>query len=218
MFRLASRIFVSLGASVLAASAIASGAPVGIVGDAKQGADKAAVCAACHAVDGNSTIPENPKLAGQHALYTAHQLALFKNGGRENAVMLGFASALSEQDMADIGAYFQAQKSSPAVADPELAPKGQALYRGGDPARGIPACMACHGPAGEGMPGPSYPALAGQHNEYTESMLKRFREGAVFGDPKVNPNAAVMAHVAKALTDQEIQALASYLEGQYRPD
>lgn len=203
---------------VFGASCYAISPTAALKGDAKAGEEKAAVCAACHAADGNSTIPENPKLAGQHAQYTAHHLHMFKSGERENAVMLGFASLLSEQDMIDIGAYFQTKQGTSDVADPELAPKGQALYRGGDPARGIPACLACHGPAGHGVPGPSYPALVGQHNEYTESMLKRFREGQVFGNPKTNLNAAVMAGVAKNLSDADIQALAAYIEGMYEPN
>lgn len=195
-----------------AADAHGHAAPAG--GDAKAGELKAAACAACHSVDGNSIDPQYPKIAGQHELYTARQLALFKSGQRENPVMLGFAAALSEQDMRDIGAYFATQKAKADVVDPEQAVVGQALYRGGDAKRGIPACTACHGPAGGGVPGPSYPALAGQHSEYTEVQLKRFREGTVYGSAE-NINAGVMAGVAKQLTDAEIAAVAAYIEGLY---
>lgn len=197
-----------------AAAEPATTGTVATAGDAKQGELKAAACAACHSVDGNSTNALYPKIAGQHELYIARQLALYKSGERQDPVMLGFASALSEQDMRDIGAYFAAQKVKADVVDPELAVQGQALYRGGDARRGIPACTACHGPSGAGIPGPSYPALAGQHSEYTEGALKKFRDGAVYGNPE-NINAGVMAGVAKGLTDADIAALAAYVEGLY---
>lgn len=187
---------------------------VATAGDAKAGELKAAACAACHSVDGNSSDALYPKIAGQHELYIARQLALYKSGERENPVMMGFAAGLSAQDMRDIGAYFAAQKAKADVVDPEQAVVGQALYRGGDAVRGIPACTACHGPAGAGVPGPSYPALAGQHSEYTITQLQRFREGAVYGSSE-NINAAVMAGVAKQLTDAEIAAVAAYIEGLY---
>lgn len=197
-----------------AAPPAATETAVASAGDAKAGELKAAACAACHSVDGNSTDALYPKIAGQHELYIARQLALYKSGERENPVMMGFAAGLSAQDMRDIGAYFAMQKAKPDVVDPEQAVLGQALYRGGDAHRGIPACTACHGPAGGGVPGPSYPALAGQHSEYTIAQLQRFREGAVYGSPE-NINASVMAGVAKQLTDTEIAALAAYIEGLY---
>lgn len=183
-------------------------------GDAKAGELKAAACAACHSVDGNSNNPIYPKIAGQHGQYIARQLALYKSGERQDPVMMGFAATLSEQDMRDIGAYFQAQKPKPDVVDPELAVVGQALYRGGDAKRGIPACTACHGPSGHGMPGPAYPALAGQHSEYTDLQLKRFRDGTVYGSTE-NINAAIMSGVSKNLTDADIAAVAAYIKGLY---
>lgn len=186
-----------------------------VVGDAAAGEAKAAACAACHSVDGNSTDPQYPKIAGQHERYIAHQLALFKTNQRENAVMLGFSIGLSEQDMADLGAYFAKGKMQPDVVDPEQAAVGEKLYRGGDLARQIPACTACHGPDGAGNPGPAYPALAGQHAAYTELQLQRFREGAVYGDATANLNAGVMAEVAAKLSDEEIAALAAYLQALY---
>jgi len=143
-------------------------------GTAATGATKAAVCAACHGADGNSADPQYPKLAGQHENYIARHLMLFKSGERSNPIMLGFASMLSPQDMRDIGAHFAAQTSRPGVADDSVIAEGphagkkfyqvgEALYRGGDTARGIPACLACHGPDGVGNPGPAYPRIAGQH-------------------------------------------------------
>lgn len=193
-------------------------------GDVAAGAGKAAVCAACHSVDGNSTDPQYPKLAGQHERYIARQLALYKSGERENAIMLGFAAALGPQDMRDIGAYFATQKASSGMADDSLIADGpnagmrfyevgQELYLHGNAERGIPACAACHGPAGSGNPGPSYPHLLGQHATYTATALKAFRDGAVWGNGD-NANAVMMG-VAKYLTDQEINSLASYIEGMY---
>lgn len=195
-------------------------------GDAERGAAKAAVCAACHGMDGNAVDPLYPKLAGQHERYTARHLALFKTGERENAIMMGFAAPLSPQDMRDLGAYFAGQTALPGLADETVVADGpaagmkfyeigQRIYRGGDAERGLPACLACHGPAGAGNPGPAYPALGGQHARYTADMLTRYRDGAVYGD---GPQAGVMAGVAKTLTDQEIQALATYIEGLHAAD
>ena len=196
-------------------------------GDAKAGATKAAACAACHGVDGNASDPQYPKLAGQHERYIARQLALYKSGERNNPIMLGFAAPLSPQDMRDIGAHFAAQKPLPGIADetpiaegPNQGKKfyqvGERLWRGGDEARGIPACLACHGPAGHGNPGPAYPAIAGQHANYTATQLTAYRAGQVLGNG-TNANA-VMAGVSKYLTDEEIQALATYVQGLHAPD
>jgi cytochrome c553 len=191
-------------------------------GDAATGEGKAAVCAACHSADGNSSDPQYPKLAGQHERYIARQLALYKSGERNNPIMLGFAATLSPQDMRDIGAYFATKSVVPGMADdsvikdgPSAGKKfyqvGEALYRGGDAERGVPACLGCHGPSGRGNPGPSYPAIAGQHSGYTTAQLTAFRDGTVYGrDANAN---AIMAGVAKYLTDEEIGALASYIEG-----
>ena len=191
-------------------------------GDAKAGASKAAACAACHGVDGNSADPQYPKIAGQHERYTARHLALFKSGERNNPIMLGFAAPLTPQDMRDIGAHFAAQAALPGTADETLIAQGpnqgkkfyqvgERLWRGGDAARGIPACAACHGPDGRGNPGPAYPSLAGQHAGYTAAQLTAYRAGTVLG--KGQQANAVMAGVAKALTDEEIQALATYAQG-----
>jgi len=190
-------------------------------GDAAAGATKAAACAACHGADGNSATPLYPKLAGQHESYIARQLSLYKSGGRDNAIMLGFASALSAQDMRDIGAYFATQKVVPGTADDSLVASGpnqgrkfyqvgQKLFRAGSPTQGIPACQACHGPTGTGVPGP-YPAIGGQHADYISLQLTAFRAGAVWGKDK-NANA-VMAGVAANLSDEDIQGLATYVEG-----
>jgi len=191
-------------------------------GDAQAGATKAAACAACHGADGNSSDPQYPKLAGQAERYIARQLALYKTGERQNPIMMGFAAPLSPQDMRDIGAHFASQKVVPGVADEtaiaagayqgrKFYEVGEQLWRSGDAARGLPACMACHGPTGHGNPGPPYPAIAGQHAGYTRKQLEAFRAGTVYGQ---GPNAnSVMAGVAKYLTDEEIGSLATYIEG-----
>ena len=199
--------------ALLALAALAAGAPAfALDGDAEAGQTKAAVCGACHGVDGNSTDPQYPKIAGQHASYIADQLDKYKSQQRMNPIMLGFAMPLSEQDMADLGAYFASQAVKPDIADEALLEKGQTLYRNGDAKRGIPACMACHGPAGRGMPFVNYPSLSHQHAQYTTDMLKRFRNGEVHG-PADDPKAQIMAQVAKQLTDEEITAVASYVQG-----
>ena len=191
-------------------------------GDAAAGESKAAVCAACHSADGNSSDPQYPKLAGQHERYIARHLALYKSGERNNPIMLGFAATLSPQDMRDLGAFFAAKPVVAGMADdsviqdgPNAGKKfyqvGEALYRGGDAERGITACIGCHGPSGRGNPGPPYPAIGGQHAQYTKAQLAAFRSGTVHGTGN-NANA-VMAGVAKYLTDEEIGALASYIEG-----
>jgi len=194
-------------------------------GDAKAGATKAGACAACHGLDGNSADPQYPRIAGQPERYVAHQLALFKSGERATgmaAVMQPFAAALSAQDMRDLGAYFATQKAGAGVADDtaiaEGANKGmkfyevgERLFRSGDAARGIPACMACHGPNGAGNPGPAYPAVAGQQAAYVARRLQEYRAGTTTErDPKL---FSIMAAVTKPLTDEEIQSLASYVQG-----
>lgn len=206
-------------AAVEAAPAPAAAPAVVGPGDPAAGQTKAMVCAACHGMDGNSIDPQYPKLAAQHERYTARQLALFKGGERVNAIMVAFAVGLQPQDMRDIGAWYATQKASVGVASDELIPgreetfkaRGQRLYRGGDPVRGIPACMACHGPAGNGNPGSAYPHLAGQHTNYTKAKLIAFRGGEIWGR---GPNAnQTMSMIAANLDDDDIEALSSYIEG-----
>ena len=184
-------------------------------GDATAGQAKAAVCGACHGVDGNSTDGQYPKLAGQHEMYIAHQLHNFKSGSRQNPVMLGMAAPLSDQEMHDIGAYFASKRSLPGVADQALVEQGQKLYRQGDPARGIPACMACHGIDGRGNPGAMYPQLTSQHAQYIEAKLKDFHDGVTWG---TEAHAQIMPLIAKKLDPQDISALATYIEGLHVAD
>ncbi|MGO4552233.1 cytochrome c [Lysobacter sp. 2RAF19] len=197
-------------------------------GDVKRGDQKAGTCAACHGLDGNPTDPQYPRLAGMPERYIAHQLELFKSGQRTSgmaAVMKPFADALTAQDMRDLGAHFAVQKAGAGVADdtaiatgPNAGMKfyevGERLFRQGDLARGIPACMSCHGPAGGGNPGPAYPALAGQQSAYAQRRLEEYRAGTT---TQTDPHLFnIMASVAKPLTDEEIQSLASYVQGLHK--
>ena len=177
-------------------------------GDAEAGKTKSAACAGCHGMDGNSLVPTFPKLAGQGAKYTAKQLADFKaNETRKNEIMLGMAAALSEEDMADIGAFYASQKlAGPAPADESKLELGRQIYKGGDLTTGIPACQACHGPKGTGVPGSGYPQVGGQYVDYTLAQLKAFREGA-----RANDDKELMRSIIKDMTDEQLEAVANYI-------
>ena len=164
------------------------------------------VCIACHGADGNSAIPANPKLAQQHPEYLVKQLQEYKSGKRENAIMKGFASALSDDDMHNIAFWLASQKGAPGFAtDKATVALGERIYRGGIPDRQIAACAACHSPNGAGLP-VQYPRLSGQHAEYTATQLNHFRSGA-------RANNAAMTSVAAKLNDREIQAVSDYIAG-----
>lgn len=181
-----------------------------VYGDAEAGAGKAGVCAACHGADGNSADKQYPKIAGQNEAYIARQLSLFKSGTRANPIMMGFASTLSPQDMHDIGAYFSTKTSLPGVADDQFVARATSLYRGGDAKLGVPACMACHGPDGRGMAGAGYPQLAGQWSGYVATTLKAWKDGTTWG---TDAHAAIMPTIVSQLSEADIAALASYVEG-----
>lgn len=185
--------------------------PVFAAGDANAGQAKSAICAACHGADGNSVVPNWPKIAGQHASYLERQLGLIKGGSRPVPEMAGIVIGLSDQDMADISAYFAAQTSKAGLSDESLRATGEQLYRAGNAATDVPACMACHGPAGGGNPLAAYPAVAGQHSAYTEKMLKGFRAGSLWGED--DANSKIMTEVSLRLTDDEIKAVANYMQG-----
>jgi cytochrome c553 len=179
-------------------------------GDATAGASKAPVCFACHGPGGNGAInPEWPKLAGQHSSYIAEQLGEFKTAKRKNPVMLGQASALSDEDMHNLGAYFAAQKAVPGVASKDAVAIAEPLYRAGDAARGIPACAACHGPTGAGNAAAQFPRISGQNSGYAANQLKSYKSGERGAAGK----GQIMATIAAKLSDQEIQALSSYVSG-----
>ncbi len=179
-------------------------------GDASAGQANAAVCGACHGLDGNSSDAQYPKLAGQSEQYIVRQLTDFKSGKRQNPIMMGMASPLSTQEMHDIGAYFASQKSRPGVADQALVELGQELFRQGDRTRDVPACMACHSIDGRGNPGAMYPQLAGQHAQYIEATLKAWHDGNSWGS---DAHSQIMPTIAKKLDANDIAALASYIEG-----
>jgi cytochrome c553 len=214
-FRFVIALSALLGAGSLAAQTAAPAASAALKpGDATAGQAKTATCAACHGMDGNSADAQYPKLAGQHASYIARELELFKSGKRPNPIMLGFAAPLSAQDMRDIGAYFASKTSLPGVADAKLVPLGETYYRSGNAHDGVPACMACHGPDGRGNPGAEYPQLAGQHADYVAARLKAYRDGSAGGDE----HAKIMEAIARNLTDEQIGALSSYVEGLHAVD
>ena len=184
-------------------------APAQAGGDAEAGKTKSATCAACHGADGNSVNPEWPKLAGQHEGYLVLQMLYFSDGERDNATMKGMAANLSDVDRADLGAYFASQKVTPGKADPALVELGEQIYRGGNSESGVAPCMGCHGPKGSGNPAANYPALHGQHAKYTENQLHGFAEGN-----RINENSIKMMQlIASRMTNKEIRAVASYIQG-----
>ena len=193
------------------ASGAAKAAPQG---DAARGqAIVSTVCVACHGPDGNSPLAANPKLAGQHPEYLLKQMKNFKSADgkppeRVNAIMNGMIAAYDEGQMRDLAAYFAAQTRKDETAkNRETIELGQKLYRGGDQAKGLPACAGCHGPTGAGMPA-QYPRIGGQFAEYTEAQLKGFRDGARANDPN-----KMMRMVAIKMTDVEIKAVSDYIAG-----
>lgn len=171
------------------------------------------ICVACHAADGNSIAAANPKIAGQFPEYLNKQLVDFKAQGgkkpaRESAIMAGIVANLSEADMKSLSAFYAAQKLRPSAAtDKKLASVGEKLWRGGNPATGVPACSGCHGPAGAGIPS-QYPRIAGQFADYVAAQLKAFKDGARANDPN-----GMMRGVAARMTDQEMRAVAEYAAG-----
>jgi cytochrome c553 len=182
-------------------------------GNAEQGKTKSAVCAGCHGADGNSGLnPLWPKLAGQHPQYIEKQLKDIKKGEkRTDPLMSPMAQPLSEQDMADLAAYFSSQTKKIGTADPKLVKQGEQIYRAGNADTGVVACMACHGPTGAGNPLALFPALNGQNAAYVEKALKDFRAGN-----RTNDNAGMMQGVVARMTDDEIAAVAQYIQGLHR--
>ncbi|MEW6678176.1 MAG: c-type cytochrome [Pseudomonadota bacterium] len=166
------------------------------------------VCAACHSADGNSTNPIYPSLAGQHPEYIAKQLTEFRSGARRNATMAPNAAKLSDDDILNLAAHYSAQPPKTRQAkDAELAAEGRKLFMGGNQGSGVPACSACHGPAGAGIP-VQFPRLANQHSKYVLSQLKNFRSG-----DRANDGGKMMQVIARKMTDQEMKAVAEYISG-----
>jgi cytochrome c553 len=184
-------------------------APVQAAGDpAKAQTIVNQVCAACHGVDGNSLLPANPSLAGQHADYLYKQLVEFKAGARANAIMAGMVANLSSDDMRNLAAYYSSQTPRQmGASDKDAAEQGRKLYRGGDASNGTAACAGCHSPDGTGIPA-QFPRLANQHPDYVIAQLKAFRAGERANDPN-----QMMRSTAAKLSDKDIAALAQYVSG-----
>ena len=207
---------MKLLASLLMAATLAASSLSAVAAEEKPAAAKpdlvkgeaayAAVCAACHGADGNSAVPIQPKLAHQHPEYLVKQLEEFKSGKRKNAVMQGFATTLTAEDMRNISFWAASQKLKPGFAkDKTLVSLGERIYRGGIADRQIPACAACHSPNGSGIP-VQFPRLGGQHADYTAAQLVAFRDG-------VRTNNVHMTGVAAKLNDREIKAVSDYIAG-----
>lgn|SRR5690554_227396 len=178
-------------------------------GNPEAGQSKAGMCVACHSADGNSLVPNFPKLAGQGAPYLLKQMKDIKAGERVVPEMIGMLDAFNEQDLQDLAAYFASQKGTTGAANADLVELGEALYRGGNLAKGIPACTSCHMPSGEGNAPAGYPKLSGQHPTYTEAQLKKFRSGERTNDGE----SRMMRDIAAKLSDAEITAVSSYIFG-----
>jgi cytochrome c553 len=216
MTRFSLKLMLSAAALALVAHANASdmAKPAAYQGSAAKGKEIAmTVCIACHGPDGNSPTAANPKLAGQHAGYLFKQMKNFKAGAdgrpeRVNAIMNGMIAPYSEEQMKDLAAYFSSQKQNGGEAkNRESLELGKKLYRAGDASKGLPACAACHGPTGSGLP-VQYPRIAGQFQEYTETQLKAFRNSERANDPN-----KMMQMVAIKMTDAEVRAVADYIAG-----
>ena len=179
-------------------------------GNPEAGQPLSAVCGACHGADGNSLAPTWPKLAGQSQQYLLKQMHDIKDGNRNVAQMAGLLTNLSDQNLEDIAAYFASQSTVVGQADPALVEAGKNLYRDGNPKTGVPACMACHGPAGQGLNSAAFPKLGGQHADYTASQLTMFQSGE-----RNNDAAKIMQNIAFKMNNKEIEAVSSYIQGLY---
>jgi cytochrome c553 len=195
----------------LAAFAAEAAKDLFVKGDAANGATKAAVCGACHGPTGNGSAPIYPKLAGQSSKYIYEQLVAFKAGTRNNPIMMPQAANQSDQDMRDVAAHFASLKLTPGLASKDAVAVAGKLYRAGAADRGIPACGSCHGPVGAGNPAAGYPRIGGQNAQYVAASLQRLHGYAVESLPE--GNVKMMAAIAAKLSDKEIEALASYLNG-----
>jgi cytochrome c553 len=179
-------------------------------GDAEAGKNKALTCTACHGAAGNSANPLWPNIAGQHARYVETQLIAFKSGGRVDPLMSSQSMLLADEDMADLAVYFESLPgAAQSIANPDLLARGEALYRGGNADKGIPACIGCHGPTGRGNAAAVYPSVQGQHAAYTAKQLQDYAAGA----RKTGGKTQMMQAISARLSSEDIEALASYLQG-----
>jgi cytochrome c553 len=190
-------------AALVAALGISSAAQA--EGSVSAGQEKSVVCAACHGPDGNSANPEWPSLAGQHERFLVAQLEAFRDGERQNPLMSPMAMGLSDQDILDLAAYYNAQAPAAREADPELVEHGRQIYLGGDLERGVTACIACHGPTGRGNPLVSYPVVAGQHATYIAATLQAYASGE-------RPNQ-MMQEIAARMSAEDMRSVGAYMQG-----
>jgi cytochrome c553 len=197
--------------AVIAASLFTTSLTAALVeGNPQAGEAKTTPCQSCHGPDGNSPSAEWPKLAGQHARYLKKQLQDYKSGARANPIMSSIAADLSNEDIRHLAVYYANRPIDKGVTPEQYLEMGQTLYRQGNKETGIPACAACHGPAGDGNPAAAWPRIGGQHAKYVEDQLKAYREGNRANDPN-----GMMRDVAKKMTDEEITAIAHYVAGLY---
>ena len=177
-------------------------------GSKEAGQAKAATCSACHGMDGNSLNPEWPNLAGQGEIYIIRQLKAFHGGQRQNVLMSPMAAGLSDQDMADLAAFYSSQTVRGGEADPSKFKAGQRVYRSGKVNEQVMACAGCHGPDGRGNAPAGFPAVHGQHATYVAAQLRAYKSGARATDPN-----QMMRNVAASLSEDEIDAVASFIQG-----
>ncbi len=207
-------MFQSLSKFSIALALVLAGNQAMAGGDAEAGQAKAATCVACHGVDGNSAVPTFPKLAGLGHKYLLKQMKDIRDGRRPVALMAGQVDNMSDQDLADIAAFYDAQPRTGGMADPDKVALGRKVYLAGIAERQVPACSGCHSPTGNGNGPAGYPSLGGQHAEYIAGQLKMFRKG--YEDPSGRTNggeAKIMRTTAFRMSDMEIEAVASYIAG-----
>jgi cytochrome c553 len=197
-----------LAATLICAAAFGSTAPALAAGSKEAGQSKSTPCVACHGIDGNSANPEWPSIAGQHEGYVARQLKAFRAGERQNPLMSPMAAGLSDEDIADLAAWYSTQTARGGETEPSKLKLGQKVYRAGNMQEEAMACAACHGPTGRGNPLASYPAIQGQHATYVAAQLRAYKSGTRTSDPN-----EMMRSVAARLSDAEIDAVASYVQG-----
>jgi len=201
-------IFAALATSILLTSAAFADALVD--GDAEAGKSKSITCAACHGQDGNSVNPVWPSIAGQHPTYFVEQLQAFKSGARNEPLMMGQVMSLSDEDMRNLAVYYSGMPAAAkSVADPAVIDRGQRLYRGGDRENTTSACGACHGPTGSGNPAASVPSVRGQYAVYAAAQLRAYASGA----RKSDGSTRVMREIAATLSEEDIVAVSSYMQG-----
>ena len=174
--------------------------------DATAGKNKSGVCGACHGADGNSSNPEWPSLAGQNAAYLSKQMSDFRDGKRKNVQMSPMAAALTDQDIADLAAYYSSQTAKAGTTNEKYIAEGSKIYTGG--VAGILACTACHGPNGAGLEAAGFPKISGQKVQYTINQLNNFKNGS-----RVNETNSMMNDIAANMNDAQIEAVANYLSG-----